>query len=81
MLAPQAALIALAGLLAVFPGCTTSGHSSTAACARARVGGKVACLKPGVKCASRYERVYHSYALTCKAGRLRERSYIGPGNP
>jgi hypothetical protein len=81
VVAPQAALVALAGLLAVFPGCSTSGHSSAAACARARVGGKVVCLKPGVKCSARSERVYRSYGLTCKGTRLRQRSYIGPANP
>lgn len=82
VLAPQAALIALAaGLLAAFPGCSSSAHSSAAACARARVGGKVVCLKPGVKCASRYERVYRSYGLTCKGTRLGQRAYVGPPNP
>jgi hypothetical protein len=81
VLAPQAALIALVGLLAAFPGCSTSVHSSTAACMRARVGGKVVCLKPGVKCSARYERVYRSYGLTCRKGVLRERNFIGPANP
>ena len=81
VVAPQAALLALAGLLAAFPGCSTSVHSSTAACARARVGVKVVCMRPGVKCASRYERVYRSYGLTCKGTRLRQRAYIGPANP
>lgn len=71
----------LAGLLAAFPGCSTAVHSSATACAQARVGAKVVCLKPGVKCAARHERVYRSYALTCKAGRLRERNYVGPANP
>ena len=80
-MAPQAALLALAGLLAVFPGCSASVHSSTTACARARVGGKVVCLKPGVKCASRYERVYRSYGLTCKGTHLGQRTYVGPANP
>jgi hypothetical protein len=48
---------------------------------RARVGGKVVCLKPGVKCSARYERVYRSYGLTCRKGVLRERNFIGPANP
>jgi hypothetical protein len=81
VLAPQAALIVLAGLLAAFPGCSSSVHSSTAACARARVGGTVVCVRPGERCSARYERIYRSYGLTCRKGVLRERNFIGPANP
>ena len=68
-------------LAATFPGCSTTMHSSNVACTRARIGGKVVCLKPGERCSSRYERIYRSYALTCRKGVLRERNYIGPANP
>ena len=82
MAPPAAALAASTALLAaMFPGCSTSVQSSKTACARARIGGKVVCVKPGRLCKSRYERIYRSYALTCKGGRLRERNYIGPANP
>ena len=61
---------------------SASGHG---ACAQARVGGRSVCLKQGVACRRRYERVYRSYGLTCRLGatgnKLRERSYIGPANP
>jgi hypothetical protein len=54
-------------------------------CAQARVGGRSVCLKPGIACRRRYERVYRSYGLTCRLGpagyKLRERTYIGPANP
>jgi len=72
-------------LVAAFPGCTTSLHSTKAACAQARVAGKTVCLRPHERCDSRYERIYRSYGLTCKRGvdgsRLRERNYVGPPNP
>ena len=48
---------------------------------RAKVGGKVVCLRPGERCSSRYERIYRSYGLTCRKGFLRERNFIGPANP
>jgi len=80
------ALTAVSTLLAAgFPGCTTSIHSSKAACTRARIGGRTVCLKPQVRCKPRYERIYRSYGLTCKRGvdgsRLRARNYVGPPNP
>jgi len=58
----------------------TSG-SRSAGCTPARVGGRSVCLKPGLRCEQRYEHIYRSYALTCRGGRLREKTYIGPGNP
>jgi hypothetical protein len=48
---------------------------------RAKVGGKVVCLRPRERCSSRYERIYRSYGLTCRKGTLRERNYIGPATP
>jgi hypothetical protein len=74
-----AAVVALAAT--IFPGCSSSVHQTQTACARAKVGGHVVCLRPQERCQSRYERIYRSYGLTCKAGALRERSYIGPANP
>ena len=70
-----------------FIGSCSRRSSSTGAggCARARVGGKLTCLRPGVACGPRHERVYRSYGLTCKRGpegyRLRERTFIGKPNP
>ena len=81
MAPPTAALGATALLLATFPSCSTSVRSSQTACAKARIGGKAVCVKPGERCQSRYERIYRGYALTCRKGVLRERNYIGPANP
>jgi hypothetical protein len=62
-----------------------SSSSGTGGCARARVGGKLTCLRTGLACAPHHERVYRSYGLTCKRGpegyRLRERTFIGKPNP
>lgn len=82
-MAPPAAALAVAAsaLVAAFPGCTSSLHSTKVACTRAKVGGRLVCLRPGERCQSRHERVYRSYGVTCKDGRLRERSYIGKPNP
>jgi hypothetical protein len=80
-MARVSALAATALLAATFPGCSTTMHSSKVACAQARVGGEVVCLKPGQRCNPKHERIYRSYALTCKRGALRERNYIGPANP
>jgi hypothetical protein len=74
-----AAFVALAAT--IFPGCSSSVHRTELACARAKIGGKIVCLRPQGRCQARYERIYRSYGLTCKAGALRERSYIGPANP
>jgi hypothetical protein len=79
MAPPAAALAATALLAATFPGCSTTVKQSS--CSRARIGGKIVCVKPGEPCSPRYERIYRSYALTCKNGVLRERNYIGPANP
>lgn len=77
-----AVLAAIAFLAAGFPGCsTTTVHQSVRACAEVKVGGKLACLGPGRPCRQRYERIYRSYALTCRKGVLRGRNYIGPANP
>ena len=76
-----AVLAAIAFLAAGFPGCSTTAHQSVQACAYAKVGGKVVCLGPGQRCQARHERIYRSYALTCRKGVLRERNYIGPANP
>jgi hypothetical protein len=82
MAPPAAALAATTALLAAtFPGCSTSVQSSKTACVRARIGGKVVCVKPGERCSSRYERIYRSYGLTCRKTVLRERNFIGPANP
>jgi hypothetical protein len=80
-MAPPAALFAATLLLAAFPGCTSSRHSSKAACSQARIEGKTVCLRPRERCHRRYERIYRSYGLTCRKGILRERNYIGPANP
>jgi hypothetical protein len=64
-----------------FPGCSSSAQRTERACAQARIGGRVVCLRPHERCERRYERVYRSYGLTCKDDRLRDRSYIGPANP
>jgi hypothetical protein len=65
--------------------CSKTGSRSAGACAQARVGGKVTCLRPGERCKPGHERVYRSYGLTCKPGagghRLRERTFIAPANP
>jgi hypothetical protein len=62
----------------------TSSHSA-GACSRARVGGKLTCLRAGAACQPAHERVYRSYGLTCRpaggAYRLRERNFIAPANP
>ena len=50
-------------------------------CIRAKVGGKVVCLRPGERCESRHERIYRSYGLTCRNGVLRERNFVAPPNP
>jgi hypothetical protein len=81
MAPPAAALGATALLAAFFPGCATTVHSSQTACAKARIAGKNVCLRPRERCASRYERIYRSYGLTCKQGVLRQRTYIGKPNP
>jgi hypothetical protein len=81
-MAPSAAALAATALIAAtFPSCSRTVHSSQTACARARVGGKVVCVKAGERCSARYEQIYRSYALTCRKGILRERDYIGPANP
>jgi hypothetical protein len=59
----------------------SSRSASGGACTQARVGGRSVCLRKGLVCQRRYERIYRSYALTCRLGRLRERNYIGPANP
>jgi len=63
----------------------SSRSGSSGACAQARVGGRSVCLRQGVACRRRYERIYRSYGLTCRLGpagyKLRERTYIGPANP
>jgi hypothetical protein len=65
--------------------CSGASSRSAGGCARARVGGRVVCLRAGRACEPGHERVYRSYGLTCKPGaggyRLRERTFIGPPNP
>jgi hypothetical protein len=77
------ALAALSALLSAgfVWSCSSSTGSRSAACTHARIGGKTVCLKAGVGCERRYERIYRSYGLTCRGDRLRERTYIGPPNP
>ena len=78
------ALTVLSGLLAsgfVWSCSSRSSGSRSAACTPARIGGRSVCLEPGLRCEQRYERIYRSYALTCRGDRLRERTYIGPPNP
>ena len=79
--AALAAVLVSALAATIFPGCSSSVQRTQTACARARIAGRVDCLRPQERCERRYERVYRSYGLTCKDGRLRERSYIGPANP
>jgi hypothetical protein len=84
-------LVVLAALAILF-GCgflgscsRSSSRSAGGGCSRARVGGKLTCLRTGERCKPGHERVYRSYGLTCKPGaggyRLRERIFIGPANP
>jgi hypothetical protein len=84
-MAPPAAALAATVLSALaassFPGCSTSVHQTVTACTRAKVGGKVVCLRPRERCHARYERIYRSYGLTCRRGILRGRNYMGPANP
>jgi hypothetical protein len=82
-MAPPAAALATVALAAagLFHGCSPSPRVTVRPCIEARVGGKPACLAPGKRCAARYERVYRSYALTCRKGVLRGRNYIAPPNP
>jgi len=80
-MAPFAAALAGTALLAAFPGCSTTVHQSVRACTEAKIGGKLVCLRPGERCTARHERIYRSYALTCKKGVLRNRNYIGPATP
>jgi hypothetical protein len=65
--------------------CSRTSSRSVSGCARARVGGRLVCLRAGVFCRPRFELVYRSYGLTCRpaAGgyRLRERNFIAPANP
>ncbi|HEY6151544.1 MAG TPA: hypothetical protein VIW19_13565 [Gaiellaceae bacterium] len=76
-----AVLAAIAFLVAGFPGCSSYSEQHITACTRAKIGGTVVCLRPGERCQARHERIYRSYALTCRKGVLRERNYIGPANP
>ena len=76
-----AVLAAIAVLAAGFPGCSTTVHQSVRACIEAQIGGKIVCVRPGERCTARYERIYRTYAVTCKDGVLRERNYIGPATP
>jgi hypothetical protein len=85
---PVLALATLSAFLAMgFIGSCSRGSSSTGGggCARARVGGRVVCLRQGLRCEPRHERVYRSYGLTCRRApdgyRLRERAFVGPPNP
>jgi hypothetical protein len=75
-----AAVVALAFLAATFHGCS-SYQAKPTACARARIGEKIVCVKPGLRCNSRYEHAYRSYGLTCRKGILRQHNYVGPPNP
>ena len=65
--------------------CSGTSTRSAGGCSKARVGGRVVCLRTGQRCTPGYERVYRSYGLTCKPGaggyRLRERIFLGPANP
>lgn len=59
---------------------------TVAPCVHAHVAARPVCLHPGVACAPRYERIYRSYAFTCRVGadgrrHLRVYNYIGPPNP
>ena len=81
MAPPATAVLAAALFGAAFPGCSTSVHQTVTACMQARIAGKLVCLRPGERCQSSHERIYRSYALTCRKGVLRDRNYIGPANP
>ena len=76
-----AVVAAIAFLAAGFPGCSSYSEQHLTRCSRAKVGGKVVCLGPGQPCQARHEKIYRSYALSCKKGVLRDRNYIGPANP
>jgi hypothetical protein len=86
-----ASVLALAALSAVIAAgftwsCAgTSTGSGNAACARAKIAGRVVCLKPNVHCERSHERVYRSYGLTCvlrdDGFRLEQRNFIAPPNP
>jgi hypothetical protein len=59
-----------------------AGGSSSAACPpgskRAIVGGKAKCLRPGQRCAARYQAAYRRVGLTCVSGRLRRNPHAPP---
>jgi hypothetical protein len=81
-MAPLAALLAALALLAAsFEGCSRNYQAKPSACARARIGEKTVCVKPGGRCDTRYEHAYRSYGLTCRKGILRQHNYIGTPNP
>jgi hypothetical protein len=66
--------------------CTGSSSGSSAMhCIRARIAGRIVCLKPNVRCVRAHERVYRSYGLTCvlraDGYRLQQRTFIAPPNP
>jgi hypothetical protein len=90
LLARLRPLLALAAISVLFGSgflgsCTRGSSSSGGGCARARVGGKLTCLRPGQACEPAHEHVYRSYGLTCRPAadghRLRERVFNGPANP
>ena len=52
-------------------------------CTRARIGGRIRCLRPGRVCQPRYESAYVQYGFVCARGRdgryrLRARIFVGP---
>jgi hypothetical protein len=85
-----ASVLALAALSAVIAAgftwsCAgTSTGSGTAGCVRAKIAGRIVCLKPNVRCERSHERIYRSYGLTCvlrdDGFRLKERNFIAPPN-
>jgi hypothetical protein len=54
---------------------------STAACAKARIGGKSVCLRAGTACKATYNSIYKKHGFTCIAGHLRKTQTAKPPAP
>jgi virginiamycin B lyase len=69
-----AAALAVAATAAMFAGASAAPSAVAKHCAKgsvkAAVGGKVTCLRAGVRCKSRYERAYKRHGFHCRKGRL-----------
>ena len=67
-------------------GAAASAAPAHPGCWRAKIGGRIVCVQPLLRCERRYERLYHYYGFTCRLApdgsyRLRDRIFIAPPNP